>query len=432
MVFTEKIEKLLASNQLKEVIDEFLKFLSEVPQTNKEARTDANQLRGQIIILSGRFTELIKKINTDITDSNTINHEQAGLLNSFINILNQLPSNYSELYNYMEEKNEEDEWKDSQKKNTIEAYQQYFSKYPNGKYKAATIKLITELEEVKLKQDSEIKRLASMEKERRERDKTEAESQKEETVNDDRFARKNFTVTNNEGKTATSKKGLLVGVGITAIVLIVVQGITSSSTSRYENEDHSKSYYATDSVQTNTATDSPVSLAAEPEPVNPGKEKNNDAIEHQNADAIEQENAARIKAIQAALISAIRLADGAESDACYTWNTASLYKSFTGEALKMELANIESLKSQGLITDNRLEKQEFEDFVISPDGTNAEVKLTETWTSVYYIASTQQCNGKSPAHKTPQTIYLTKYDEGWFITSIVYANVSGNELEPCN
>ena len=88
-------------------------------------------------------------------------------------------------------------------------------------------------------------------------------------------------------------------------------------------------------------------------------------------------------------------------------------------ALKMELSNIESLKSEGLITDNRLEKQEFEDFIISPDGTNAEVKHTETWSSVYYDASTQQCNGKSPAHKTPQTIYLTKYDEGWFITSIV-------------
>jgi len=424
MVFTEKIEKLLASNQLKDVIEEFLKFLSEVPQSNKEARNDANQLRGQIIILSGRYTELTKKINTDITDSVTINHEQAALLNSFINILNQLPSNYSELYNYVEEKSEEDEWKDSQKKNTIEAYQHYFSKYPNGKYKAATIKLITELEEVKLKQDTEIKRLASLEKERRERDKATAVPQKEEVHDAGRFAYNSFAGVNNERTAAGSKKGWFIGVGVIAILLIAVLGITRSSTSFYKSEDHSNTYYAPDTIQTNAAPDNTTPLVKAVNPVYSEKE-NNDAIEREKA-------AAKVKAVQAELISAIRLADGAEIDACYTWNTASLYKSFTGEALKMELANIESLKSQGLITDNRLEKQEFEDFIISPDGTKAEVKLTETWSSVYYDFSTQQCNGKSASHKTPQTIYLTKYDEGWFITSIIYANVSASELEPCN
>ena len=32
MIFTDRIEKLLAANHIKEVIEEFLKFLSEVPQ----------------------------------------------------------------------------------------------------------------------------------------------------------------------------------------------------------------------------------------------------------------------------------------------------------------------------------------------------------------------------------------------------------------
>ena len=180
MTFTEKIEKLLASNHIKDVIDEFLKFLNEVPQTNRDARNDANQLRGQIIILSGRYTDLNNKINTNTIDSADANQEKASLINSFIQILNQLPSGYPDLNICLEEKNEEEEWKDCQRKNTIEAYQFYFSRYPNGKYKADTIKLIGELEEVKLKQDVEIKRLAMLEKERRENDKG-AEAKKEQT-----------------------------------------------------------------------------------------------------------------------------------------------------------------------------------------------------------------------------------------------------------
>lgn len=175
MIFTEKIEKLLASNYLKEVIEAFLKFLNEVPHSNKEARSDAGQLRGQIIVLSGRFTDLNTKINTNTMDSGAANQEKSALINSFIQILNQLPSNFPDLNQYLEEKNEDDEWKEAQKKNTIEEYQDYFNKYPNGKYKADTIKLITELEEVKNKQELEMKRLALLEKERRENDKASAE-----------------------------------------------------------------------------------------------------------------------------------------------------------------------------------------------------------------------------------------------------------------
>ena len=140
MIFTERIEKLLGANHIKEVIEEFLKFLSEVPQSDRDARNDANQLRGQVIILSGRFTDLNARINTNTIDRASANQERAVLINSFVQILNQLPSSHPDLYNYMAEKNEDDEWKDAQQKNTIEEYQDYFSKYPNGKYKAATIK----------------------------------------------------------------------------------------------------------------------------------------------------------------------------------------------------------------------------------------------------------------------------------------------------
>jgi hypothetical protein len=171
MIFTERIEKLLAANQLRDVIDEFLRFLNEVPHSDRDARNDANQLRGQVILLSGQFTDLNTKMNSSTIDPSVANRERSTIINSFIQILNQLPSSYPDLNNYITEKNEDDEWKEAQQKNTIEEYQDYFSKYPNGRYKEETIKLIAKLEDIKNKQELEMKEVAAREKERRENDK---------------------------------------------------------------------------------------------------------------------------------------------------------------------------------------------------------------------------------------------------------------------
>lgn len=248
MTFTEKIEKLLAANHIKEVIDEFFKFLNEVPQSKTDARSDANQLRGQIIVLSGRFTELNTKINTNTVNAEAANQEKAAVINSFIQILNQLPSNYPDLNNYLQEKNEDNEWNDAQHKNTIDAYQIYFNKYPNGKYKADTIKLIAELEEVKLKQDTEIKRLALLEKERRANDKQANESQKVQPQvtsqpSDERVA------TTLSTSPAKSKKGLLIGIGVAvvaAIVIFLMMNKKSSNDAESETIDNENA--STDSV----------------------------------------------------------------------------------------------------------------------------------------------------------------------------------------
>ena len=224
MIFTEKIEKLLSSNHIKEVIEEFLKFLSEVPQSDKDARNDANQLRGQVIILSGRFTDLNNRMNTNTIDQASANQEKAVLINSFVQILNQLPSSYPDLNNYMAERNEDDEWREAQRKNNIEEYQEYFSKYPNGKYKAATIKLIGELEEVKSKQDMEIKRLAALEKERRANDKA-ADADAQNTTSTGNKPRQSYSSATNVIATARpskSRAGLYIVLGVVIGIIFII------------------------------------------------------------------------------------------------------------------------------------------------------------------------------------------------------------------
>jgi len=220
MPFVERIEKLLINNQMKDVIEEFLEFLSGVPQSNRDARNDANQLRGQIIVLSGRFTDLTNKINTNTLSADTASQERNSLTNSFVQILNQLSSNYPDLNKYVEEKDEDEDWFDAQKKNNIETYHAYFNKYPNGKYKADTIKLISELEEVKQKQESEMKRLAMLEKERRENDKLAAEQKQAVSPSPVKPANKPSATESAVAAATKSKKGLFIGLGVVALGLI--------------------------------------------------------------------------------------------------------------------------------------------------------------------------------------------------------------------
>ena len=242
MPFIEKIEKLLASNHIKDVIDEFLKSLGEVPQSNRDARNDANQLRGQIIVLSGRYTDLNNKINTNTMNADAASQERNALINSFVQIINQLSSTYPDLNKYLEEKDEDVEWFETQKKNSIEAYYAYFNKYPNGKYKADTIKLIGELEEVKLKQENEMKRLALLEKERRESDKQANEQRQPPPAGQAAYK---APVADHSSTPAKSKKGLWMILGVLVLVLIAVilYNITNHSSSTSEDTAINTSMY---------------------------------------------------------------------------------------------------------------------------------------------------------------------------------------------
>ena len=153
--------------------------------------------------------------------------ERALILKSFIQILNQLPTSFPDLHAYIEEKNEENDWQEAQKKNNIEGYKFYFEKYPNGKYKSDTLKLIAELEDLKAKQEIEIKRLALMEKERRDNDKSGREPYKPVLPSPSGETDPN---SNNQRNPLKSKKGMSIRrkVAVWSIIIIVIIIIISS------------------------------------------------------------------------------------------------------------------------------------------------------------------------------------------------------------
>lgn len=120
------------------------------------------------------------------------------------------------------------------------------------------------------------------------------------------------------------------------------------------------------------------------------------------------------------LISAIRLADGAETRALFTLDPAPLYNSFTGEALKHQLANIDYFKTNGWYVNSQLEEQVFHTFKVHPDGVHAEVQVTETWSSTWFQIGTQQCVSYFASYEVPQTVFLEYGQNGWLVTAIIY------------
>lgn len=131
------------------------------------------------------------------------------------------------------------------------------------------------------------------------------------------------------------------------------------------------------------------------------------------------------------LISAIRLADYAEIEAGQSLDPTPLYNCYSGEALRMAIANIEALKARGQTQLSVLEEQDFRSFKLSPDGMTAEVRVIETWETTYYDAVSHECAGKIPSHKVPQTIHLKRGNEGWLVTAILH-DLQTPDIVPCD
>jgi hypothetical protein len=118
-------------------------------------------------------------------------------------------------------------------------------------------------------------------------------------------------------------------------------------------------------------------------------------------------------------------------DAYRTLDPTRLYKVVTGEALRSNLAEIESLKSQGVFEVSRLENQQFQSFKIKPDGLRAEVRVIETWNSTIHFISTQQGYGRIPSHQVPQTIFLELKEDVWVVDTVTHDRFTSPDMVPC-
>ena len=165
--YTLELKKLLANNEAKEVMNSLLETLAEAARYSNELKEEITPLKGKIIVFSGNLTRTISDRDQDLIDYDEFSTGMARINKSLVDTLNSLEEEYPLLEAYFNERTEEKAWAIASAANDIEAYQEYFQKYPNGKYKEETQRLIQELEAIEAKRQADFRKKAEAEKKRR-------------------------------------------------------------------------------------------------------------------------------------------------------------------------------------------------------------------------------------------------------------------------
>jgi len=166
--YIQNLEHLISINRLEQAIETLLKSLSDYQPADAQAKTNARELRNYIIGLSQRLHSAKEQSKKGISEQEEVQRERRTVSNNLLNTIYDLDI-YPAFKKYINEQEEEKAWREVSRKNTIAAYQEYFERFPNGKYRAETHRIITELQEVEQKRSAEMKRIAEQEKRRRNR-----------------------------------------------------------------------------------------------------------------------------------------------------------------------------------------------------------------------------------------------------------------------
>jgi hypothetical protein len=132
------------------------------------------------------------------------------------------------------------------------------------------------------------------------------------------------------------------------------------------------------------------------------------------------------------VIAAVQRGNEAEIQAQSTLDPQYLYGIFAEDALEMELTSLQYFISSGEVSVNTLLRQEFGSVRVSPDGSEAEVEVEETWSSEHRSGFTGQCLHRIPSNTVPQTVYLWNESGRWVIYDIETDFLATPDAVPCD
>lgn len=165
--YTLELKKLLADHQAPQVMKSLMDTLGEASQYSQTLKAEIEPLQSEIIMLSSRLTRINKDREQNLIDQNNFGIELARFEKSILGILNGLDENYPGLEKYFQEREEDAAWATASAANDIEAYKAFFTKYPHGKYREETQRLIQKLEALEVKKNIAFKKTAEAERQRR-------------------------------------------------------------------------------------------------------------------------------------------------------------------------------------------------------------------------------------------------------------------------
>lgn len=129
----------------------------------------------------------------------------------------------------------------------------------------------------------------------------------------------------------------------------------------------------------------------------------------------------------------ITLSSSLEAEALMTQDLATLGQVFTGDALRNYKAILSQLRIRGIYLFNILESQSFGEIKVYTEGNRllAEAEVFETWSGHTHRASDQLCLEHTESNDAPQTVFLEKKKDSWYITSISFHTTPPPIINPC-
>jgi hypothetical protein len=134
---------------------------------------------------------------------------------------------------------------------------------------------------------------------------------------------------------------------------------------------------------------------------------------------------------QPELKMAISGANTAEATSRATLNANGLEKYYSGEALKSIKTSVEQLKGLKMLQVAVIKSQDYEYFKVNEAGTEAEVRVVETWEVTSFRVPDAKCLSYNPPTRLPQVIYLKKASSGWMIDAVVPDQQVKTNPQPC-
>jgi hypothetical protein len=135
--------------------------------------------------------------------------------------------------------------------------------------------------------------------------------------------------------------------------------------------------------------------------------------------------------LRSKLVAAINRADAIEILAFRRMDPSGLSSAYTGEALQRETASLRALVDQGAYRVSELRQRQIQSILVSPEGTQAEVRMNELWEAWFYNKATNTCRGHQLPHGADQTVLLTVRAGAWFVSALTFHNVLRPNVVAC-
>lgn len=137
---------------------------------------------------------------------------------------------------------------------------------------------------------------------------------------------------------------------------------------------------------------------------------------------------------KASIKNLIRQASDIEIGARKNLVTTNLSRVYKGDALKMVKSSVNELKNNAIFELSTLHDQEFIDIEVYQESRNlfARVEWVGTWSSHYHRLYDNLCLSHLEPLESPQTLYMEKTSEGWYITAVDFKSTPDPVFTPCN